>query len=641
MLRPSRRSLHRAVLAALLVQAFTFSTVAAVVLQDKPPAHKTRKSKKRKKKRSARFWMPSINAVPASQPLTTSFAAVPTGPSSRRTTRAATIRGVHVLPVRSTVVQSASSSTFSNGGFIEISAVNAGADPEPVIPYSSDIDVNELAGVVTGISVTINGLTHSSPDDLDMLLVGPSGQTLHFWSDAGGANAVENVTVTIADSGATPLPDSSAIVDGTTYRPFNADTVGDDFPVPALGGPYNEPANAGTATFASVFNGLTADQVRGTWSLFITDDTDGNGGSIAQGWSLNISTEVPATTASQLIISEFRLSGPTGADDEFIEVYNTTGARLTVQSSDGSSGLGIAPSDGLTRCVILNGTVIPAEGHYLCAHTSNSLPVTPDNTYGAGISENAGLAIFNNAAGGSSYSLANRIDAAGAATEADPIYKEGSGYPAIEGSGLNYSFYRDLRPNGLPKDTNDNSADFLFVETGAANAGAGQRLGAPGSENLSSPIQQNANILATLVAPCFGASASPNRVRDFTPDQENNSTFGTLSIRRQITNNTPNDITQLRFRIIDVTTFPAPGGAADLRARTSSDSTEVDRCNLGGLIDLAGLTLDGQTPMGGGFNSTLVLPAPLAPNSSINVNFLLGIQQTGHFRFFVNIEALP
>jgi hypothetical protein len=535
---------------------------------------------------------------------------------------------------------------FSNGGFIEISAVNSSPEPEPAIPYPSDIEVLGLSGVVTGVVVTINGLTHSSPDDLDMLLIGPSGQTFHFWSDVGGANSVENVSVIIADGGTTTLPDSTALIDGTTYRPFNADTVGDDFPLPAPGGPYGEPLNAGAATFASIFNGLTAEQVSGTWSLFITDDTDGNGGSIAQGWSLNIATEIPATTTGQLIISEFRLSGPSGADDEFIEIYNTTAAPLTVQSADSSTGLGIAASDGNTRCIIPNGTVIKAAAHYLCAHQSNSLPISPDNTYAAGISENAGIAIFNNSTGGASYTLANRLDAAGSATEADAVYKEGNGYPTITASGLNYSFYRDLRPNGLPKDTDDNAVDFLFVDTSGTNAGAGQRLGAPGAEGLQSPLQQNANFITALVAPCVGAGASPNRVRDFTSDPGNNSTFGTLSIRRQVTNTTANDITQLRFRIIDITTLPASGGVADLRARTSPDSSEADPCNSKGLIDLVGLTLDGVQPLGGGFNSTLSagtvnLSAPLAPNSSINVNFLLGIQQTGHFRFFINIEALP
>jgi hypothetical protein len=149
-----------------------------------------------------------------------------------------------------------------------------------------------------------------------------------------------------------------------------------------------------------------------------------------------------------------------------------------------------------------------------------------------------------------------------------------------------------------------------------------------------------------LVAPCTGASTPPNRVRNLTPNPENNSTFGTLSIRRTVTNTTPNDITQLRFRIIDITTLPAPEGVADLRALTSTDSTEGNPCAPGELIDLLSVTLEGTSslagqPLGGGWNSTLTLPTPLPANSSINVNFLLGVQQTGRFRFFINIEALP
>ena len=121
-----------------------------------------------------------------------------------------------------------------------------------------------------------------------------------------------------------------------------------------------------------------------------------------------------------------------------------------------------------------------------------------------------------------------------------------------------------------------------------------------------------------------------------------------MSIRRIITNNTANDITRLRFRIIDITTSPAPAGFADLRVLTSTSSTEDDPCQPGALIDIAGLSLETPPaqPLGGGFNSTLsagtiTLEAPLAPSSSITVNFLLGVQQTGRFRFFVNIEALP
>jgi hypothetical protein len=65
-------------------------------------------------------------------------------------------------------------------------------------------------------------------------------------------------------------------------------------------------------------------------------------------------------------------------------------------------------------------------------------------------------------------------------------------------------------------------------------------------------------------------------------------------------------------------------------------------------ITVEGTTLE-QPPLqlnGGAFNSshsagTISLATPLAPGASINVRFLLGVQQTGSFRFFLNVEALP
>src|SRR5262245_58592896 len=68
---------------------------------------------------------------------------------------------------------------------------------------------------------------------------------------------------------------------------------------------------------------------------------------------------------ASLIISEFRLRGPNGANDEFVEIHNTTGADLTVNTTDGSTGFAVAASNGLARFIIPNGTVIPAFGHYL------------------------------------------------------------------------------------------------------------------------------------------------------------------------------------------------------------------------------------------------------------------------------------
>lgn len=387
---------------------------------------------------------------------------------------------------------------------------------------------------------------------------------------------------------------------------------------------------------------------------------------------LSLFLAVPAAYG-QLIISEFRVRGPNGANDEFIEIYNNSGADHTAAAVSGS-GYGIAASDGTTRCSIPNGTVIPNRGHYLCVNSvgyslasypaGNGTTATGDSTYTTDIPDNAGIALFNNNTGGASYSLANRMDAVGSTAEANTLYKEGTGYPQLTPFSIDYSFYRDtcgksgsittFGPCSIstPKDTNNNAADFIFVDTNGTSAGAGQRLGAPAPENLSSPIQRNASFSVNLLDPCVASSSPPNRVRDFTSDPPNNSTFGTIEMRRTVVNNTGGNVTRLRWNIIDITTFPAPSGIADLRPRTSTSVVvTVDRAPCGS--GTSNITVEGTTleqppsqPNGGGFNSslssgTVTLATPLANGATLDLRFLLGIQQTGNFKFYINVEALP
>ena len=92
-------------------------------------------------------------------------------------------------------------------------------------------------------------------------------------------------------------------------------------------------------------------------------------------------------------------------------------------------------------------------GHYLCTNSGgyslasypagNGTTATGDATYTTDIPDNAGIAIFNNDTGGGSYSLANRLDAVGSTSEANTLYKEGSGHLTLMPSSIEYSFYRD------------------------------------------------------------------------------------------------------------------------------------------------------------------------------------------------------
>ncbi|MDO8363666.1 MAG: Ig-like domain-containing protein [Actinomycetota bacterium] len=380
--------------------------------------------------------------------------------------------------------------------------------------------------------------------------------------------------------------------------------------------------------------------------------------------------QVQAAPSTTLVISEFRVRGPNGANDEFIEIQNISAGDITVASASGT-GLGIAASDGTTRCSIPNGTVIPRHGHYLCVNSvgyslaayaaGNGTAATGDATYVTDIPDNAGIALFNNNVGGGSYVLANQIDAVGSTSEANALYREGAGYPALTPFSIDYSFYRNLSTGtivgipvdtatpGLSEDTDDNATDFVFVDTNGTSAGAGQRLGAPGPENLSSPVV-NGNLDVSLIDDCVSENSPPNAVRDFTSDPANNSTFGTLDLRRTITNNTGAAVTRLRIRLADQRTFPAPSGTADLRNRTSADAViTVDRtpCGSTSSVTAQGTTLEQppSSPNGSAFNSSMsvgdiTLGTPLAIGASIDVRMLFGIQQTGANAARIVVEAL-
>lgn len=344
--------------------------------------------------------------------------------------------------------------------------------------------------------------------------------------------------------------------------------------------------------------------------------------------------------AADLLISEFRFRGPQGAGDEFVELYNNTDSNIVVATADGSAGWALAASDGLARFVIPNNTTIPPRAHYLATNSGYSLGAYGGNaagniTYSTDIPDEAGIAVFRTASP-ANFNLTTRLDAVGYST-APALYREGTGFSSSLTFNTEHSYYRNLANGGLPQDTDNNTADFLGVDTEASPLATGQRLGAPGPENLASPIQRNAELSLTLLDPAACAACAPNRFRDTTSPSGTN---GVLIIRRKVTNNSARTISRLRFRIVDITTFPAPSGTADLRALTSANTSVT--LTDGTTVNVQGTILE-QPPLqpnGGGWSSSLTLPAQgLAPGASTYLQFVTAVEQSGYFRFYVNIEA--
>jgi subtilisin-like proprotein convertase family protein len=173
-------------------------------------------------------------------------------------------------PARLTIDYDQQGGTYSSTSLITINE-DGSADP-----YPSTITVPSLSGTVTKVTVTITGLTHTYPDDVRILLVGPQGENVLLMYNQGGEYDVNGVNLTFDDNAASQLPDSQ-ITEGT-YKPCS-DTQNDDMNSPAPARPYG--------TTLSVFNSIDP---QGDWSLYVLDWVANDSGSISGGWELNITT---------------------------------------------------------------------------------------------------------------------------------------------------------------------------------------------------------------------------------------------------------------------------------------------------------------------------------------------------------------
>lgn len=227
-------------------------------------------------------------------------------------------------------------------------------------PYPSTINVSGMRGTVTGVTVSLQRLTHSYLSDLDMLLVAPDGRRMVILSDVGGSASVTGATFVLTDTASGIL--SPANLASGIYRPTS---VGDDDTFPSTGstpppvdcqpaGECPQAAPAGVATFASVFGGANPN---GAWTLYVRDDTSPDGGVLADGWALTLATTVA--------------SPPTAtADSYFVSLPGATVAAPGVMANDFIGG-------GATPSVVaspLHGTVsLAADGSFVYTATPGYL----------------------------------------------------------------------------------------------------------------------------------------------------------------------------------------------------------------------------------------------------------------------------
>jgi subtilisin-like proprotein convertase family protein len=173
----------------------------------------------------------------------------------------------------------ANAATFSNPTAIQF----------PTATYPSVIPVTGLAGTVTDLSVTLLDVSHGFPEDIDILLVGPTGQKTVIMSDACGTLNHSNLTFAVAAAAVLPPPPGGACNTGT-YLPTNYGGDDDTYPGAPLG-PYS--------LSLAVFN---ATAPNGPWQLFVNDDKSDDFGQIQGGWRLDLTTSAsgaPAVTGQR------------------------------------------------------------------------------------------------------------------------------------------------------------------------------------------------------------------------------------------------------------------------------------------------------------------------------------------------------
>ena len=196
-------------------------------------------------------------------------------------------------------------------------------------PYPSSVNVSGMSGVISKVVVTLKGLIHDFPADLDVLLVGPGGQKVMLMSDAGG-NSPISTDVSFDAAAAAAVPQSTAIATNSTYKPTDyalGNPATDNFP--GVSAPY--------PTDLTVFNGTSPN---GTWNLFVLDDGADDAGQLANGFTLTITTLSPLECLFNWAeITYPTLFAPAGAVSQSwssftYRKYSATNTYVGVSSSD-------------------------------------------------------------------------------------------------------------------------------------------------------------------------------------------------------------------------------------------------------------------------------------------------------------------
>lgn len=386
--------------------------------------------------------------------------------------------------------------------------------------------------------------------------------------------------------------------------------------------------------------------------------------------------------AAPIIISEMRPGGPRGAQDAFIELFNTTSKPLVL------TGYALrfrVLKSTFASIKIAPGTRIAARGHLLLTARNYSLNglTRGDAKFTAPLF--GGVALLD-----AKGALLDAVGPENGPTNPEKTLREGAGLPAFGfapflktalSAAPQFSYARKSL-DGQPQDTGDNAADFDLISVSGEIAGQKTRIGTPGPENATSPRLRPAPVVlvatAGSAAPTDAAPTASSIAFESDPDRLSMrratrelgplKSFGTLTLRYRLTNDSPDTLKKLTFRVNAITNDPsaeAPAGQADLRlirgkappllapkspGATPEIATEIPVNPVAGMaasdatepapqrtfsVWRAKLSSVPSQPLGGGLNALLEVDLPekgIAPGARGEIWFSFGVERPGDYR---------